>query len=70
MTPALRKLEKICQNARERGNQRELANALEEFACELADERQWERVVEVRTELLDALRKCSGQSLDLARCHR
>ncbi|OQR76578.1 tonsoku protein-like [Tropilaelaps mercedesae] len=70
MTPAQRKLEKACQNARERGNRRELAIVLEELACELAEDRQWERVIEARTELLDILRSFPGEKLELARCHR
>lgn len=70
MTSVLRKLEKACQSARGRGNRRELANVLEEFACELSEVRQWERVVEVRTELVDILKTSSGETLELARCHR
>lgn len=70
MSSVIRKLEKACQNARERGNRRELANVLEELACELAEDRQWQRVVEVRSELLEILRSSAGQKLELARCHR
>lgn len=64
-----RKLEKTCQNARERGNQRELAQALEELACYLADQRDWDHLVQVRTELLQVLEKIKD-NLELARCHR